>query len=206
MRLKKLIRPLVTLFALLICGGCVRSLHPIYTSSDLVFHEKLIGTWKQSDGRNTWQFTEAKDDDRHRAYRVVLTDGDGRTGTFLAHLVKINEELFLDLYPVAPNVANNNFYKWHFQRVHSFLHVERDQANFHLTPMNPKWLNEHLKDHPDAIAHCTLNPSGHPDREENGNPAERLLLTASTEKLQKFLTKHLDTEAFGDPIELTPMK
>jgi len=192
---------------LLTCGGCVRSLHPIYTSSDVVFHEQLIGTWRQADGKNTWQFTKAKDDDRHRSYRVVLTDGDGRPGTFLAHLVKIDGEIFLDLFPIAPNLANNNFYKLHFQRVHSFLHVERNETTFHLTPMNPKWLNEHLKDHPDAIAHRTLNPSGHPDRGESGNPAERLLLTASTEKLQKFLTKHLENEdAFGDPVKLAPVR
>ncbi|MEZ6097739.1 MAG: hypothetical protein R3E01_02085 [Pirellulaceae bacterium] len=194
---------IVAVIAAILLAGCVRSLHPIYTSSDVVFNKELIGTWKQSDQETTWQFTESKDDERDRAFRLVVTDDKGRPGTFLAHLVKLDDELFLDLFPIAPQVANNGFYKFHFQRVHTFLRFGLGGQNLTLAPMNPDWLEKHLQEHPDALSHTNVTPSGHVPTGKEENAAERLLLTASTAQLQRFLRKYADTEgAFGDPIEL----
>ena len=174
--------------------GCVRSLHPIYTKSDVIFREDLIGTWKQADQETTWQFTESMEDDRDRAYRLVLTDDKARSGVFLAHLVKLNDALFLDLYPVAPREESSDFYKFHFQRVHTFLRLELRGENLLLAMMNPYWLEQHLRDHPDAISHTMVTPLGHPPTSDDDNAFERLMLTASTDQLQGFLRKHADDE------------
>ena len=99
--------------------------------------------------------------------------------------------------------ANNGFYKFHFQRVHTFLHVEVDGKTLTLAPMNPNWLEKHLQNDPDALSHTLVTPLGHVPTGKEDNAAERNLLTASTAELQRFLLKHVDTEgAFGDPIEL----
>jgi len=42
------------LLSLSVVFGCVRTLHPIYTAADVTFDKRLIGTWKQTDGDNTW--------------------------------------------------------------------------------------------------------------------------------------------------------
>lgn len=202
-RLIRSIKPLTFLFVLLLIGGCIRSIHPIYTSSDVIFRDELIGTWRQSGQQATWQFTRSKDDELDQAYRLVYTDKKGRPGTFLAHLVQLKDELFLDLYPVAPNVANNGFYKFHFQRIHTFLHVELDDSQVKLAAMNPKWLEEHFKKNPAALAHTTVTPSGHLPADAPESSAERVLLTASTADLQHFFLKHRNTKgAYGDAIEL----
>lgn len=201
--LTKIPRLLVLLFAASLIVGCVRSLHPIYTSSDVIFRESLVGTWRQSDQETTWQFTESRDDDRDRAYRLVLTDDQGRPGTFLAHMVKLEDMQFLDLFPIAPQVANNGFYKFHFQRVHTFLRIELDEQKLSLAPMNPNWLENYLQEHPDALGHTKVTPSGHLPTGNEDHAAERLLLTASTAQLRQFLGKHANTkDAFGDPIAL----
>jgi hypothetical protein len=187
-----------TLFA-----GCIRCLHPIYTSSDLVFNENLIGTWRQSGEATTWQFTESKKGDAERAYRLVLTDSEGRPGTFLAHLVKLDDQFFLDLFPIAPRVMNNGLYRFHFQRVHTFMRFDLEGNSLRLASMNPGWLEKYLKENPDALPHTTVSATGRP-LQGDGQSAEQLLVTASTAELQHFVRQHADTKgAFTEPVELT---
>jgi hypothetical protein len=190
--------------ALMLLAGCIRSLHPIYTPADVVFNEDLIGTWRQSGDPTTWQFTKAKKGDAKRAYRLVLTDSEGRPGTFLAHLVKLDDHLFLDLFPMAPKVANNGLYRFHFQRVHTFMRFELDGDSLHLTSMKPGWLEEYLKKNPDALPHTFVTTTGRPVQEGEDPGSGQLLLTASTAELQQFLRKHAKTkEAFTEPVECT---
>lgn len=204
----RIMKPLAVLTAVLLLGGCVRCLHPIYTSSDVVFNEKLIGTWKQP-GKDdtTWQFTESKDDDRDRGYRLVVTDKDGYTGAFLAHLAKLGDDHFLDLYPIEPKVASSGFYKFHFQRIHTFYRVQLEGDTFQLASMKPDWLEKHLQSNPEALDHTFITPKGHLPTGDEGGAARRMLVTASTAELQAFLRKHVDNkEAFADFIELNKIK
>jgi hypothetical protein len=193
---------LMVAFALV--AGCVRSLHPIYTAADVVFDEDLIGTWRQSGQATTWQFTETKKGDAERSYRLVLTDAEGRPGTFLAHLVQLDGQRYLDLFPIAPKVADNGFYRFHFQRVHTFLRFDLEGNSLQLASMKPDWLEKYLKDKPDALPHTTVTATGQPPQDEGtGELAGQLLLTASTAELQQFLREHADTEgAYTDPVEL----
>ena len=204
--MKMLKRSSITISVLTAAGilaGCVRSVHPLYTSSDVVYRESLVGTWEQSDQETTWQVTVSQEEQRDQAYRLVMTDDEGRPGTFLAHLVKLEDALFLDLFPIAPQATNNGLHRFHFQPVHTFLRVEIGEKTLSLAPMNPKWLEEHLQDTPDALPHTKVTPLGHPLNGDNGNMDEQLLLTASTSELQRFVRKHINTEgAFGDAVEL----
>ena len=47
-------RGVVAIAGLLLLGGCVPSLQPLFTDRDLVFDPGLIGTWKDTDGETTW--------------------------------------------------------------------------------------------------------------------------------------------------------
>lgn len=197
--------PFAVLFAFVVLiTGCVRSLHPIYTSSDVVYREDLIGTWAQSNGESTWHFTEAERDDRDRAYRLVITDKRGQPGTFLAHLVKLGNHHFLDLFPIAPQVANNGIYKFHFQRTHTFFRFKLHEGTLQLAWLSPTWLEKHLQSNPDALTHTFVTPTGHLPTRREENASERLLLTASTTELQAFFQLHANTAgAFEKPIEFS---
>ena len=74
-----------------IMGGCIPSLHPLYTEKDLIFEEKLLGIWGKSD--EYWKFQEATDSNSYDLTTMIDQD----EGKFVAHLVKLDNMLFLDL-------------------------------------------------------------------------------------------------------------
>src|SRR5215211_7115001 len=84
----------IVLFTLLfgVFAGCVPSWNPLYTQKDLVVDPQLVGTWKGDEGE-TWKFEKTGD----KKYKLVYTDAEGKA-TFAAHLLKINDRQFLDLF------------------------------------------------------------------------------------------------------------
>src|SRR5207245_7376674 len=87
---------LLTLGLLLALGGCIPSLHPLYTDNDVVFDPALLGQWVRAerDSKQTLTFTKAD----KNAYKLVQTD-DSSNGVYIAHLVKLDGKLFLDIKP-----------------------------------------------------------------------------------------------------------
>jgi len=82
-------------------GGCipVLSLHPLYTEEDVTFEEKLLGTWVDDpeDPKTTWEFSRAEA--KEKAYKLIYSDDEGKKGSFEVHLVKLENRLFLDVFP-----------------------------------------------------------------------------------------------------------
>ena len=78
-------------------GGCVPviSLHPFYTEEDVVFEEKLLGKWVDdpNDPDTTWEFNRIEEP--KNAYKLVFYDDEGKKGSFVAHLVRLQNKLFL---------------------------------------------------------------------------------------------------------------
>ena len=178
-------------------GSCVPSLHPLYTDKELVFDEKLLGSWGESD--QVWEF---KKGEKEKSYDLV-TDEKGKKGEFTVYLVRIQDSakadkekesarqtlLFLDLYPKEPKLEANDFYKYHLLPVHTFLKIEQPGTSLKIRAMNPEKLQEMLKDKPDLIKHEVVE--------------DRIVLTASTKQLQKFMLEHANDEGlFGDPTEM----
>ena len=187
------------LFALVmiaLCGviGCIpTSINPLYTEQDLVFDPALIGVWRgDGDAKETWAFEKAGD----KAYKFVYTEEDGKIGRFEAHLLKLGNTLFLDLFPDESGIEDmdrSGFYKVHLLRTHSFLKVTRIEPALQLAPLDLKWLREFLGKNPKAIRHHKIG---------EGDEAQ-IVLTDSTPELRQFVEKHLKTEgAFGDLINL----
>ena len=137
---------------LLVLGGCVPSLHPLYTDKDLTFDSALLGEWVQDDGKGTWAFTKAGE----KEYQLVCTDNEGKQGRFQVHLLKIGERLFLDLFPMAPDLKENDFYRLHLLPAHTFMLVKQIQPTLQMAFLDPDWTKEYLKEHPEAIRHETI--------------------------------------------------
>ena len=170
---------------LLILTSCVPSLNPLYTDSDLIFEDALLGVWTDTEATESWDFSYSDE----KEYRVVYTDESGKKGEFKAHLLKIEGKTFLDLKPVKPAISQNDFYKQNFLVTHTFVQITQAAPNVQIAYLEPDWLKSLLDKNPSAIRHEKLSGA--------------ILLTASTKELQKFLLTHLNTPgAFSKPIGL----
>jgi hypothetical protein len=166
----------------MVCGlaGCVPSLNPLYTEKDLIFEAALLGVWGElEDAVETWDFQRAGDKES-KAYRLVYTDEDGKRGEFKAHLVRLENGMYLDLYPepaALEESRRNDFYKSHFLLVHTFARVLRIEPELQMAFINPDRLKEVLEKEPGAIRHERLDESS-------------IVLTAAAAELQRFVVKH----------------
>jgi len=185
--MNRLVRLLSVVLFLL--AGCVPSLHPIYTKKDLIFEPALLGVWASGISKESWAFSAHEP----KSYRLVYTDEKGRRGTFSAHLVKIGESTFLDFFPADFGGQQNEFYKYHFLRAHTFFLVHQIEPRLRVSSMRPDWLRKHLLDKPGAIRHEVVNG--------------RVVLTAATAALQVFLLEQAkNRNAFGKPTDLARKK
>lgn len=172
--------------------ACVPSVHPFYTEASLASDPDLEGSWAEP-GKETEKWRFSREGGGGKGFRLVFTDEQGREGAFAAHLFDLEGGRFLDLFPEEPKEIGNEFYKYHLLPTHTLMRVARDGDTLNLAVHNPRWVDDHLKANPDALAH---------ERTEG-----RLVLTASTAELQDFLREHAESpEFFGDPFTLKRRK
>jgi len=182
-----------------ITGGCVPvlSLQPLYTEKDVVVDKKLYGTWvdDSNDSNTTWEFKSI--DEPKNAYKLIFTDEDGRKGSFVAHLVKLQDKVFLDIFPseLPWDPEDPNKMDWPYNSLflipaHTFMKVDSIEPQLKLRLMLESKMEELFKDNPSIIEHTSAG--------------ERLVLTGSTEKLQAFVLKYAEDERiFTDPVILS---
>jgi hypothetical protein len=156
----------------LILGGCVPSLHPLFTENDLIFDNDLIGSWASTDSNETLEFKQTKAKD----YECIYIDKDGKSGKFITGLGKLGNIMYLDIYPGESNMVENAFYKSHLLPTHSFMKIELSKDSLKLCSMDPDGTDKLLKSKPNAVKHEELKDS--------------TVLTASTKELQKFILKY----------------
>ncbi len=162
------------IIALMLMGGCVPSLNPIYTAKELVFDPNVVGSWAQPGSRNQWEFTKHDEN----SYRLIYTEKDGKQGRFIAHLAEIDGTRFLDLFPEQMDTDASGFHSFHVVPIHTIYRVQQTEPTLELAAIDYKWLDQYLTDHPDAVQFATF-----------GN---RKLITAPTEDVQAFVLEHKD--------------
>ena len=187
MKIKTLV--LATLAGLFVTA-CIPSLNPFYTAKDVLFEPGLEGQWRARDASNEpqhWRFEATED----RAYRLTLTDDEGKRGEFKATLFELKGHRFLDLIPTECEYATNQVDLVAFAIFpgHLLVHVAQIEPDLKMAFCNFDWLEDHLKEHPAAVPH---------HRE-----GERTILTGTPKQLQRFVLKHVDGgELFEDYGEL----
>jgi len=194
MKVKKL---LFYLLAALL-GGCVpvMSLHSLYTEENIVFEEKLLGTWVDDPNspEAIWEFKRI--DEPKNAYKLIFSDDKGQKGSFVAHLVKLRNKLFLDVYPdeLPWEPDDPNKVKWLFNSfflipAHTFIKIDSIEPQLEMRLINDGKMEELLEDDPNAVKHTSIE--------------DRLILTASTKELQAFVLKYADdNRVFTDEVVL----
>jgi hypothetical protein len=183
----------ILLLACLALSGCVPSINPFYTEKDLVFDPALVGTWRpvevKESSKETWALTKAGD----KLYQLEQTDEEGRKAIFDARLFKLKDNRFLDLYLTkveGDRLKVNDWASISLVPAHLLLKVEQIEPALKLAVINPDWMQTHLKQHPNAVAHRIVS---------DGN----IVLSANTDELQKLVLAHLDDkEFFGGAMEM----
>jgi hypothetical protein len=200
----------------ILLGGCIplMSLHPLYTEKDLAFDGKLFGTWVDDSNETIWQFTDAnppegpskgkvspKADKPEKAYKLIFTDKEGKKGAFIAHLVILENKLFLDVYPGESPWGDEddpNKVEWLYNTlflipVHTFIRVNGIDPQLKLQITDDEEFKKLLKEDPNAIEHTSIE--------------DKLVLTASTKELQAFVLKYAgDSRLFTEESILTRKK
>ncbi len=161
--------------AVTLLSGCwIVSVHPLYTNDTLTYDERLVGIWNAED--TTLVVLAAGD--RKYGVQYIDTKHPRHTTLLEAQLVKLGDQLYLDVYP-SPEVDAGD--ETHRIAVHSFWKVSLDGDKLILTPINSDWLDKQLEKDAATIRTAPLQRA--------------TLLTASTAELQEFVRRY-DKQAF----------
>ncbi len=179
-------------------GGCVPvlSLNSLYTEENVAFDRKLLGTWidDPNSPEVTWEFERLEEP--NNAYRLVFSDKDDKKGSFVVHLVKLQNRLFLDVYPgeLPWEPDDPNEVKWLYNSfflipAHTFIRIDSLEPQLRMRLTDDDEMAELLKEDPNAVKHISIE--------------DRLILTASTKELQAFVLKYAgDRRVFSNEVIL----
>ena len=161
--------------ALLLAGCVPSSLHPLYNDQTLIFREELIGKWMEDDG-GIWQFRQAGEEE----YELRMCEDGQEIGRFAAHLIEIEGLMFLDLLPDLTALEEMDYFsQMHILPVHTFIKVDQIEPSLGLRMIDYDQMTEILEDDPEALKHEIVE--------------DRVVLTAPTEELQRFVIKYVET-------------
>jgi hypothetical protein len=169
----------------LLTTACIPSLNSLYRDeNDLEFLPELVGTWtSKDDTRDRWVFERRG---QSRFYRLVHTDENGAVATLEAALVRIGDNLLMDL------TGQNTLLRLHTLPLHTFYQVYRVRPTLRMASLDPQWIEDYLDEHPGELGELKGPDKG--------------MLTADTEVLRGFLDKHLgNPDALAEAFELVPV-
>ncbi len=177
---------LVILLPLFVIGCIVTSLHPLFTENDeIIFDEALVGTWlEERSDFDLWSFEKSGEENEYN----LFTTQEGKPGEFHAFLGKIEDKMFLNIYPKESENKNKNwFYYAHLKPTWSFLRIYIEKDTLRLILLDYEWFKEMANQNNIKVKY---------ERE-----GDSFVLTAPTEELQQFILKYADNEdAFSDTL------
>ena len=188
-----------------ILSSCVpvMSLHPLYDEQNIVFDEKLLGLWV-GDSNETMEFTRPEKGEK--TYQLIYTsiDKDSKKpikGIFDVRLVKIENKLFLDVFPnqfPCGKLEEPNEVKWLYNAfflvsAHTFVRVDSIEPQLKLRITDDESMKKFLEKDPNAVKHEMVDG--------------KAVLTADTKTLQKFVLKYADSnDVFSEEMILGKSK
>jgi hypothetical protein len=184
--MKMIILVAATALTATLVGCIVTSVHPFYTEKDLVFEPTLAGDWLkpvENSQPEIWKFEKSG----NLAYRFTLIE-QGKATVMEAHAFKLEGQLFLDIFSIDRDI--------HAIPPHYLLKVTQLTSALRMSELDNNWLREWLAANPKGAAHCLVRNGDKPDD-------LRVVLTGTTEELQKFILDHLNTQrAWNDGFDL----
>jgi hypothetical protein len=183
---------LTGLMVLLMSGCFVKSLHPFYSENEIIYKKELVGDWTGADS-SAWKIEQGKKstgmfkpDRPDSSYLITYTDNKG-TAVFKVRLFKLGAHLFLDFYPEEVE-SSNDLMASHLVPMHTVARVDLSANRLIIRWYNEEWLIGLFRQNKIRIAHEKIPlESGKMDDNDF-----QVILTASTEDLQKFMLKYSD--------------
>jgi hypothetical protein len=172
---------------MLFIGSCVPSLHPLYTQDDLIFEEKIIGTWIDEENDSiVWEFEKyhpstifpSQAEETKGDFYKLTVKGE-KPAVFHVHLIKLGKYLYFDFY-LKNYEFDNDMAELHLFPVHNFAKVRYNEDSIAIEHFNRGFIEDMIKENKARIKHEV----------SYGN----LILTAGTEELQKFVIKYADND------------
>ena len=181
----------------MLLSGCISSIHPLYTSKDVAFDPLLVGEWFDKNNSNRWVFESTADSSYTMTYHengIILDTSAITISEFEVHLVNLDGHYFLDLYPGENNqIKMSTLLATTLLPVHLFAKLEYIDGEYLISFLNGEWLKKSIADKKIDIAYEKTN--------------EQIVLTASTQDLQKMVLQNVDNEeAFIEPATLVRSK
>ncbi len=208
-------RYLVLLAIILFTGqSCtIFSLNPLYNEEDLLEMPEVLGLWEDTDEGKLFVSFERLDDNKfifrymeakkqtvidfysgkEEAYFIAedLDELKEQTVSFEAAILEVGDHYFIDLYPYykyyEDDEDDEEYYLFrNFIPTHSFLKFEWENDELVLYMFSYDRLQELFEQNRIRIRHQQFD--------------DYIVITASTDELQKFIRKYADDEkAFEDP-------
>jgi hypothetical protein len=182
--------PKILLVAILASGlflaGCVvTSVYPYYSDKDVVFEPALLGDW--TDGKSDGNTNDVGRVEQFGQTGYRLTSlGENETNSVNFHVFRLGQQLFMDMCPTNQSLE--------LLPTHQLQKVKRTGMTLEIASLNYDWLEKLLEKNPKAIRHIVVTDKN------DGRDDKRIVLTADTAELQKFVLKHLrDTNAWNEP-------
>lgn len=144
----------------------------VYKDSLNANFEKLSSTVKKiSEGVNDFL---GKDESEF--YFLQMISENSEIESYKAYVVKIGEDLFLDLFPLKEQVDNPNFIP-----VHTFMKIDVSKDKLELKTFNEKKLKNLFKSNLIRLSHEIVD--------------DRVLITAQPRQIQKFIERYAQDES-----------
>jgi len=183
---------IIIIGSVVLLSGCgIFSLHALYKDENLIVKNELIGTW-QSIGDD--DFAVMIDSIGHSKYEFVMIDGED-TAAFEMGLIQLKNQYFIDLYPQEecsfPSGENCDMIEMllrNYIPVHTFMKLDYLDGTLILTEFDNERLIDLFANNRIRLPHEMINED------------EYVVITASTDDLQKFISRYAnDDEAFNEP-------
>lgn len=203
---------IILVLALTAMSSClVSSLHPFYKAKDIIYDPVMVGSWIDGDSciwtiePDTYKeiiWGEMKTDSNHvtsresslgeekmnSKYNIVYYEYENSKAELIGTLFQLNGVTYVDFVP-DPDVdyIDSDFATWHHIPVHTLARIQCTKDSILLYWFGDEWLNELFEQNRIRIKHETVESLDY----------DRHVLTASTDELQKFITKYANNPKTG---------
>ena len=189
---------LLIVTCILFLSSCVvKSLNPFYTKKSISFDERFVGEWTDSK-KGTWIVIPFKDEitkenpiekmknediqlyNEYKNSYYIQRNYQGEEALFIATPFNINNQTFLDFYPLEYQDDINNLLQKHLIYTHSLVKYDVTESG----EIEIKWLDEK------KVESLFKNKKIKIEHKKIGVLKEKFLLTASSKELNKFIEKY----------------
>ncbi len=187
--------PIFILSITLLMSGCgIFSLHPLYNKKDLLVKTDIIGRWQSDTDTKTFVNIDTLKD---QMYKFTLIEGKD-TVEFVMGLIELGNQYFIDLFPDGDCSffsggdceGLDNMFR-NYIPVHTFMKFDILNGKIALTEFDNERLIKLFHENKIRLAHEIPGDKDDDDA--------YVVITASTDDLQKFITRYSnDKDAFND--------